>query len=53
VNASPSLSAEHATDLNLKRQLLHDTLDVIDIEDVRSGKGTFKIFKPIIFFISL
>ncbi|KAG5187924.1 tubulin-tyrosine ligase family-domain-containing protein [Tribonema minus] len=36
-NASPSLSAEHATDAALKRQLVSDALDVVDMEGARDG----------------
>lgn len=40
VNASPSLSAEHATDHALKHKMLQDMLDVIDVENVRSPGET-------------
>ncbi|CAM9152503.1 unnamed protein product [Chrysoparadoxa australica] len=40
VNASPSLSAEHATDAVLKTQLVEDALDVIDMEGRLQGNET-------------
>lgn len=40
VNASPSLSADTASDANLKRRLLSEMLDVIDLEGRRSGDET-------------
>ena len=43
VNASPSLAAEHATDLSLKRQLISDTLDVIDLEGKRCGEHVSQV----------
>jgi tubulin polyglutamylase TTLL9 len=40
VNASPSLTAEHATDRDLKMRLLSDVLDVLDLEGVNTGDET-------------
>lgn len=38
VNASPSLSADTDSDYRMKRALLSDMLDVIDLEGKRTGE---------------
>lgn len=40
VNASPSLSADTDTDYQLKYGLMEDTLEVVDVESLRTGKET-------------
>jgi tubulin polyglutamylase TTLL9 len=40
VNASPSLSADTDSDYRMKRALLTDMLDVVDIEGKRTGEET-------------
>ena len=38
VNASPSLSADSRADYRLKRAMLHDALDAVDVEGLVSGE---------------